>query len=63
MSQRNKRALGRYFMANIDTIAEVDGSSFTFFERCFTKRERMKCREYGFNVGNEVADKERLNSN
>ncbi len=56
MSERNKRALGRYFMANIGAIKKVDGSSTTFFERCFTKRERMKCREYGFEVGNEVAD-------
>jgi hypothetical protein len=56
MSERNKRALGRYFMANIDAIKEVNGSSTAFFERCFTKRERMKCREYGFDVGNEVAD-------
>jgi len=56
MSIRNKRALGRYFMANIDAIKEVDGSSTTFFERCLTKRERQICREKGFPVGNERMD-------
>lgn len=57
MSKRAMRSFARYFMANIDAIAEVEGSSTTLFERAFTKRERMKCREYGFDVGNEVADR------
>lgn len=53
MSMKAKRALGRYFMANIDAIKEVDGSTKTFFERCFTKAERQLCREMGFDVGVE----------
>ena len=42
--KKTMRKIGKYFMQNIDAIKEVDGSSWTFFERCFTKAERQICR-------------------
>jgi len=34
--KKTMRKIGKYFMQNIDAIKAVDGSSWAFFERCFT---------------------------